>query len=146
MVKIASFFIFFTYIIFIFGCEPKYEFASKDVNLTLKSDLEKDLSRRHLDYWEAFSKKQFDDTFKFELAYQQFIKGKAWYKEFFAGNNSNYKIILKNIEIKDNDTAVVATKYIRKKSSHIFYDKWYYVNGTWYHWFKTSKLPKPDDK
>jgi hypothetical protein len=127
------------------GCEKKYKFVSRDTNLTLTTEKEKELSRRYMDYWEVYSQKNFDESYKFELPYQNFIKGKEWYDNFFSTNNKNYKVIQKSIEFKDPDSAVIETQYIRKKNTHVFYDCWYYVNGTWYHKYKTSKLPNAED-
>lgn len=133
-------------IILFSACERKYQFVSRDSNLTLNTDIEKKLSQRHLDYWEAYSQKKFDESFTFELPYLNFIKGKEWYDAFFSSNNQNYKIVQKGIKLTDKDSAIVTTKYIRKKNTYTFQDRWYRVNGTWYHWYRRSKLPKPDDK
>lgn len=139
--NIALFFLLFTFS----GCEPKYQFASLDENLSFKSSEERSLSKRHLAYWELMSQKKFTETYDFELPYQRYIYGEEWYHKFFEGNNKEYKIIFKALEWLDEHSAVVHTEYIRQKNRHTFKDKWFYVNGKWYHMFPTSKLPKAEE-
>jgi hypothetical protein len=127
---------------FLSGCEPKHTYAFKDANLTLKNEKEELLSKTHLAYWEAMSKKEFEKTYMYEMPYQRFIKPLWWYKEFNAGNNKHYQVIQKEIMYDDNHTAKVITSYIKEKTKSIFKDTWYYIDGIWYHKMKTSKLPE----
>lgn len=126
------------------ACEPKYRFASIDQNVTLTNKHEKELSRRHLAYWDSMSQKNFLESYTFELPYQRYIQGQEWYGRFFEGNNKEYEIVLKDLEWIDDNRVLVHTEYIRQKNRHIFKDRWFYVNGTWYHMFDTSKLPKSE--
>lgn len=128
-------------IIFLIGCEKSRKYALIDANITFSSKSIENLSKRHLDYWEAMSKRDFNTTFSYELPYLQFIKSKKWYANFNQSNNYHYSIIQKNIILKTPHIASIKTFYELNDNTYTFEDHWYLVNDSWYHKFKTSKLP-----
>lgn len=126
---------------FLLGCEQKFEYANKDANLTLEDKNEKDLSSRHLEYWEDRSKNEFNSSYTYEMPYQQFIKSLHWYNDFHKTGRKHFKIIQKEINIKEK-SALIESQFIYKKSKYTFHDPWFLVKGKWYHQFKTTKLPQ----
>jgi hypothetical protein len=129
-------------VLFFVGCEEPRSYAFKDENRTYSSKKLQELSERHLEFWEAFSKKDFNTTYRYELPYLQFIKSLKWYNTFNLANNKHYSIIQKDIKVKRDDFALIKTQYKLKENSYIFNDPWYLVDGIWYHEFSTSKLPE----
>ena len=123
------------------GCEKKYTHISRDANMTLKTPVEEALSERAMDYWEAFATKQFDEAYSYELPFQRYTKSLKWYKQFNKGNEKNYTLVQKEIVFKDADRAIIKTLFQMKNSHYMMSDKWYLVNGQWYHKMKTTLLP-----
>lgn len=124
------------------GCNKKRTYAYKDNNLSLNSDKELLLSKRHLDYWEALSKKDLKSAYMYEMPYQRFIRSFEWYSDFLQGNKKGYHIIQKEITFKEENIANIKTIYKEKKNRHLFNDTWYYVGNQWFHKMKVSKLPE----
>jgi hypothetical protein len=125
----------------ILGCEKKYDYALKDINLTLKGKLQEQLSTRHLDYWEYRSKKEFKKSYMYEIPYQRYLKPLKWYKAFLDDNREHYTMTQKLITINDNVRAQVTTTFQYEDHSYTFKDPWFLVNKTWYHKFRSSNLP-----
>lgn len=130
--------------LFISGCSPfvNYQFTTVDSSLVLKEDKLKHLSKRHQEFWEYFSSKDFEKSYTYELPHLQFLKSLDWYQEFNAPNLKGYKITQLSIEEVEKDKAIV--KYRYEKTGHqslIIDDRWVFVDGEWYHYFEFSKLP-----
>lgn len=131
--------------IFVFsGCEKKYDYISKDVNLTIKDDKTEELVERSMDYWEAMSKGEYDRTYDYELPYLNFLKDRSWYIEFKTGSRTQYTVNLKRVtyDARDEDIAKITTFVDLGHTSYTFEDPWYNINGTWYHFYEQSLLPK----
>ncbi len=92
------------------------------------------------------SKKDFQCAYQYELPYQRFLHDFKWYKNFNSANNQKYKIIFLDIIPKNNMT-VIKSKYISSdnKVTYVFYDRWYNIDGKWYHKMKVSRLPFGDN-
>ena len=129
------------------GCEKKHVYSSVDANLSIRDNRFKELEDRHLDYWEAMSLADYDESYRFELPYLNFLKTNEWYREFRSGSREKYKIVIKGIESdsEDDNIAFVKTHIILKHTDYTFKDRWLYVNGTWYHSYSPSLLPKKFD-
>lgn len=130
--------------VFFISCsKTKHTNSFLENNITYENEELKSLSERHLSYWEKFSKKDFNNTYEYELPYQQYLYSKKWYNNFFKTNNVNYRIYQIDIQRydKNSDIANVKTRFVKDKTNFIFSDLWFYVNGQWYHHFKPSKLP-----
>lgn len=126
------------------GCSHSmnYQFATIDSSLVLKEDKLKHLSKRHQEFWEYFSSKNFDKSYTYELPHLQFLKSLDWYKEFNTPNIQGYKVIQLSIEEVEKDKAIVKYRYEKKgHQSLLIDDRWVFVDGEWYHYFEFSKLP-----
>lgn len=141
--KSKSILLFATIALLLSGCAvSNYKFASTDQNLSIESESLKELSKRHLEFWEFYSAKDFDSSYSYELPYLRFLKPLEWYKNFNAPNRKNYKIKQLSIKEIDEGRAVVIHQYSDKEgNTHEIEDRWVLVGGRWYHYFEFSKLP-----
>jgi len=143
-------YIFPLFLILFAGCvsnQQTFAFAKKSPDINITDSKTEKLSRAHLYYWDRFSKKKFKETYAMELPYQRFLKNYEWYKKFNYTNDQNYTIEQLNIRMLDKNSAIVKSKYISKdrQATFLFDDRWYFVNGNWYHLMKTSKIPLPEE-
>jgi hypothetical protein len=146
MRKISSFFVLFLALTLCTGCEKKFENAWRDNNLSIPSDSYNKLSRRHLEYWDAMSHKDFKKTYTFELPYVRYIKDFEWYDRFNSPNQSGFVIVQYAIEKIDAHRVRVKARKEYEGKVYFFNDIWILVNNTWYHKTKTSRLPPMDDE
>lgn len=125
------------------GCEKKYEYVSRDANVSLESKEARALVKRYEDYWEAKSKGEYDKSYRFELPYLNFLKHVRWYEQFHAADRKFYHVTLLYIEWDDKHPgkAKVRTKIDLKNNTYSFFDVWYSVNNRWYHTYSQSILP-----
>ncbi len=128
------------------GCEKKYIYTSKTNDMVIKDKKSEALSERAMDYWESFSAKDFNSTYQYELPFQQYLKSKLWYVRFNAGNTKGYFLEQKEIEYIDENRAIIKIKFSKNKSGgHMISDRWYLIDGVWYHKMKTSILPSYEE-
>ena len=123
------------------GCTTHYHYALKDDNLSLQTPSLQALSKRHLQYWELRSTKDFKSSYGFELPYQRYIHSLDWYLTFNSPNNAGFQTTQKEITISEEGTkAVIET--IASFNGKISYlnDTWFLVDGTWYHQFNDNLL------
>lgn len=124
------------------GCGISYQYASFDPNLKIENDLSSSLKEKNVRYWEYSSKKEFDKTYEMELPHLRFQKSLEWYKSFNAGNRQGYKVTLLSINVIDDTRAITQNRYEDDEgNSHVFEDRWVFVENEWYHYFEFSKLP-----
>lgn len=133
---------FFVFVfIFVLGCSQNYnKYVNVDSNITIDSDLKK----RYLEYWLYKSEHNFEEAYKYELPYLNFVKNLEWYKEFNAESKKHFATNLLKIDINKKDTDIV---YIRSNFKAKYLDsnvteKWIKVNGTWFHYYSQSLLPE----
>jgi len=101
----------------------------------------KELSKRHRSYWEKRVSGKWEESYKFELPYQRFIHSFEWYKDFYRGDDKNHSVIQTKIIMKNPSYAIVETRHIKEKNVYYSYDKWFYIDGKWFHKMKTTYLP-----
>ena len=132
-------------LIFFVGCAHKIDLVKVSPNLKIKSKKLHALVKRYEEYWDYFSKKDFDRAYLYELPHQRFIYTLQWYKKFNQPNNKGYTTILRNIKLINDYTADILSTYVSsdKKIKFNFNDKWYFIHGKWYHLMKTSRLISP---
>ena len=123
------------------GCEKKYRYVKVDQNATKALKAYPELSERFKSYWEAMSEKNYKETFSYELPYMNFIHDKTWYLDFKEGSRKHFKVTLLEIVPVGEKSVVVKARFKVKKSVYTVSDKWYKVNGTWYHQYYDSILP-----
>ncbi len=135
--------ILFFWVSFFAGCSHKSTLVKINPHFQGTSEKVLQLVQRYQEYWDYFSKKEFDKAYLYELPYQRFLHSLQWYKTFNQSNDQNYTTILYSVKLSNNDSANIKSKYISsdKKTSFEFEDKWYFINGKWYHVMKTSRLP-----
>lgn len=128
---------------FFVGCAHKSSLVKINPHFQEKSEKVLQLEQRYQEYWDYFSKKEFDKAYSYELPHQRFLHPLQWYKTFNQSNDQNYTTILDSIKLLNGDSANVKSRYISsdKKTSFEFEDKWYFIHGKWYHVMKTSRLP-----
>ena len=143
MKRLYNFFILFFTTFLITGCSHKITFVKVDQNFHAKSKKIMQLEQRYKEYWDYFSKKNFEKSYYYELPHQRFLHSLQWYKKFNQSNDQNYTTILKSINLVNDYTANVKSKYISsdKQTMFDFVDRWYLIDGKWYHVMKTSKFP-----
>lgn len=132
-------------IIFSLGCQLHSQSQYiKPIEKNFENPMLNKLKQRNLEYWNLFAQKKFTKTYQFEMPHQRFLHSLKWYKEFNTKyNDTNATFEQLNIQLIDKNKAVVKMRKILPSSSHIFDDKWYYVDGVWYHQMKTTILPLP---
>jgi len=121
----------------------EYRYTAFDKNIS-NADQYKSLIIRSRDYWEFFSQKNFDESYKFELPYQNYKHDLQWYKSFHAQNRKNYKITLIKILSLGDDIIELHLRFNQKDKSYVFTDKWIEVNKQWYHKYNDSLIPNFD--
>ena len=140
--QILKLIIFLVIMMWSIGCSQKTTFVKIDPKYQVKSSHLKQLERRYKEYWNSFSQKRFKKSYYYELPHQRFIYSLQWYQDFNKPNDQNYTIILKSIKLKNDYEAHIKSQYVSSdnKTSSNFIDKWYFVNGKWYHLMKTSRF------
>lgn len=130
-----------------FGCESKYTNVSLDQNISIDENvtLVSNLEERYLQYWEAFSKGEYEKSYAYELPYLNYLKSLQWYKEFHRTRRTDYKVKLLSIDIADNDSniAYLKSEFISPRNTITLLDKWIKVENSWYHYYKQTILPEP---
>ena len=135
----TSIWLFLAVMLLLGGCERTLEHASRNEGVDPAAASLKELSRRHLSYWEDMSTKNFADAF--EMPHQRFLHSKAWYETFNSANKSDYTVKQTGIELKNPSMAYVDTTITMENGTYSYRDRWYLINGSWYHWMRTSLLP-----
>jgi hypothetical protein len=128
-------------LVFLSGCEKKYDYAVVDDNVTLQTEEQEKLAETFLEYWDAFSKKDFDKSYQYEMQYMQYLHSLPWYKEFFEGNRKNYSVSFTQVSVHD-EKAMIKIKMQFEKSTVVREDIWYKVSDEWRHIFRDSILPE----
>ncbi len=124
------------------ACEKKYTYIDKDEKFNPTSDKEKLLSSRQLEYLEAYTSQDFEKAFLYEIPYEQFLHPVEWYKQFNKNNVKEYHSRQLYFTKIDENTMDIRTNYKSKTTDFTYNDRWFYVNGNWYHEMKTTLLPK----
>jgi hypothetical protein len=123
----------------------RYTYAIKDPSFIITEDEKASLSKRHLEFWEYYSKKEFEKSYALELPHLRFEKSLPWYKNFYADNKQGYTITQLSITLKNKYHAIVQSRLQDSEgTNYIFPDYWVLVEGKWYHYFEFSKLPSPN--
>lgn len=124
------------------GCEKKFTYVSVDANASITRSDEA-LADRYKEYWEAISGTRYEEGFKYELPYLNFIRDKAWYLNFHAADRKHYKVKLLYIKYSEDDPEIadVRTNIDLGHTDYDFNDRWYRINGTWYHFYHQTILP-----
>ncbi|BCD68943.1 hypothetical protein [Nitratiruptor sp. YY09-18] len=130
-----------TLLLFFSGCGFQNRFVLIDKNI--QEHKNRSLINRYIHYWNCMSQKDFKCTYQYEMPHQRFLHDFTWYKEFNRGNRKNYKIKVLEIVPKRENVTYIKSKFISADNqiSYIFWDRWYKVNGKWYHKMKVSLLP-----
>lgn len=141
--KILSFLIL---LLFIVGCSNKTEFLKIHSSFSNKdSNKEKELVKRFQKYWYARVHGKYQQSYRYELPYQQYIVNFAKYRKTL-GLYKNTKASLIKIYYPQKDVAIITRKMGSKKNFWIKKDKWIYVNGKWYHKYYQTIFPPLNEK
>lgn len=129
------------FIIFISGCssivlQPHYS----DVNITVQN-IDHRLAKRFSEYWFYRLHKQYANSYRYELPYQQYVIPLQEYKSQLDGYGKEAKVILYDIMMPRRYMAIIKKKIITKDVTLFSKDKWIKVDGEWYHKFFQNVLP-----
>ncbi len=134
-------------LLFFLGCEEKYTNVAIDQNISIDKNITnvENLKLRYQEYWEVFSKGEYDKSYAYELPYLNYIKSLQWYKDFNRIRKNDYKVSMLNIKSYPYDAkvALVRTRFQSPHKTFELSDRWVQVGDTWYHYYKQSLLPKP---
>lgn len=148
--KILSFLIL---LLFIIGCSEigcsekteKTEFLKIHSSFNEDRNKEKELVKRFQEYWYARVHGKYQQSYQYELPYQQYIVNFAKYRKTL-GLYKNTKVSLIKIYYPQKDIAIITRKMGSKKNFWIKKDKWIYLNGKWYHKYYQAIFPPLNEK
>jgi hypothetical protein len=138
-------------IIFI-GCSKTdevetYKYVSIDENISIDNNITntEKLITTYKKYWEASSKGDLNSTYTMELPYLNFIKSLKWYRDFKADDKHGYKATALKMEADalDHDVVYIRSNFKSKVMDVNLTEKWIYISGAWYHYYRQSLLPPP---
>jgi len=117
-------------------------FAAVEIEFTIP--LEKKLKDSFYDYWSSRAIKKHDKNYDKELPYQQFLHTQEWYEDFLQESPRIEKIIVRKIMQNDDNMQLLGIELkMQNRSDLVWYDdKWYFIEGKWYHKYNDSLLPK----
>lgn len=133
-------------IFFIVGCQAFHSAHVKPIEKEYKDKALDALKQRSLKYWDLFARRKFAKAYQFEMPHQRFLHSLSWYETFnqkYADANTTFEQL--DIKRIDKDRAIVKMKKISPSATYIFDDKWYLIDGIWYHQMKTTVIPLPFD-
>ena len=145
--RLPVFLAFVLIVVFQSGCERKiahYEQTSIESNLTLKNDKERLLAETFVEYWHLRNKREFKESYQYELPYFRYITSYEQYKPQVGAYNFDFQTRLIGIEYPHHrDDVVTVKRSYRKNDFHsVEKETWVYVNGKWYHDFQFSPFPE----
>ena len=132
-------------ILFLGGCAsilPSFENVSYNKNLLdLRDERAFKLTKRFLEYWHARAQGDYEKSWQYELPYQRYFLSFEKYRSLASGYKGSV-IELKKIDFIAPDEAIVERKvFFSDKKGVVKKDKWYEIDGKWYHKFYQSILP-----
>jgi len=117
------------------------------VEVTVEKDIQElpeDLKKQVVSYWKKRAKKDFEETYAYELPYLQYLHTPLWYEKFFQDAPKFSKIIVKKVEKINKNKSIIGLLLYPKYSPKSFvflYDTWVKVDGQWYHKYSDRALP-----
>jgi len=136
------------FIIFLFiGCSSKIpQYSNVGISMDTRNTSKKDrlLIKRFSEYWHYRLNRDFNKTFPYELPYQRYVTDFSWYKDNLKYSYGKGKVVLDNIQYKDENHTIVNKRYFGTKGNQIkTTEEWFFVIDNWYHKFHQYIFP-PD--
>lgn len=114
---------------------------SLEINFANGVLMQSDLKNRFVDYWNYRAHKEFDKTYNYEMPYLKYLHSKEEYEDYFEDAPRIKKIIVKNINCKNNICYI--SLLLKIYHNYVFFkDKWVKVDNIWYHRYNDMLLPK----